>query len=92
MKVNTIKNLVGHGVGKSLHEEPENNLNYRVKTNQEKVAIETFISTISTIAVDLNDGWTLVGNKGEHINQYEHTILITDSSPIILTRSNEIWT
>ncbi|WP_436286846.1 type I methionyl aminopeptidase [Tenacibaculum mesophilum] len=52
-----IKNLAGHGVGRSLHEEPENILNYRVKTNQERfrknttVAIETFISTSSTIAV-----------------------------------------
>jgi len=31
-----IKNLAGHGVGKSLHEEPENILNYRVKSNKER--------------------------------------------------------
>lgn len=92
-----IKNLAGHGVGRSLHEKPENILNYRVKTNQERfkknttVAIETFISTNSTIAVELKDGWTLVGNKGGYVTQHEHTILITDSSPIILTESNEIW-
>ena len=92
-----IKNLAGHGVGRSLHEKPENILNYRVKTNRERfkknttVAIETFISTNSTIAVELNDGWTLVGNKGGYITQHEHTILVTDKSPVILTKSNEIW-
>ena len=92
-----IKNLAGHGVGRSLHEEPENILNYRVKSNRERfkknttVAIETFISTNSTIAVELNDGWTLVGNKGGFVTQHEQTIMITDKHPIILTKSNEIW-
>ncbi|MBR9920499.1 MAG: type I methionyl aminopeptidase [Bacteroidetes bacterium] len=92
-----IKNLAGHGVGRSLHEKPENILNYRVRTNRERfrknttVAIETFIATKSTVAVELNDGWTLVGNKGGYVTQHEHTILITDDEPVILTDSNEIW-
>jgi len=92
-----IKNLAGHGVGRSLHEEPENILNYRVKSNRERfkknttVAIETFISTNSTVAVELNDGWTLVGNKGGYVTQHEQTILITNKIPVILTESNEIW-
>lgn len=92
-----IKNLAGHGVGRSLHEKPENILNYRVKTNKERfrknttVAIETFISTNSTYAVETNDGWTLVGNKGGFITQHEHTILITDRDPVVLTGSNGIW-
>lgn len=92
-----IKNLAGHGVGRSLHEEPENILNYRVKSNKERfkknttVAIETFISTKSTVAVELNDGWTLVGNKGGYVTQHEQTILVTDNNPVILTESNEIW-
>lgn len=92
-----IKNLAGHGVGRSLHEEPENILNYRVKSNRERfkknttVAIETFISTNSTAAVELNDGWTLVGNKGGYVAQHEQTILVTDTYPVILTKSNEIY-
>ncbi|WP_103068738.1 type I methionyl aminopeptidase [Aquimarina sediminis] len=92
-----IKNLAGHGVGRSLHEEPENILNYRVRSNKERfkknsvVAIETFISTNSTEAIELADGWTLIGNKGGYVTQHEHTILITDHKPIILTESNEIW-
>lgn len=92
-----IKNLAGHGVGRSLHEEPENILNYRVKSNRERfkknttVAIETFISTNSTVAVELNDGWTLVGNRGGYVTQHEQTILVTGNTPVILTASNEIW-
>ena len=91
-----IKNLAGHGVGRSLHEEPENILNYRVRTNRQRfkknttVAIETFISTKSTYAVELNDGWTLVGDKGGFVTQHEHTILVTDEDPLILTVANEI--
>ncbi|MGB1004268.1 MAG: type I methionyl aminopeptidase [Salibacteraceae bacterium] len=92
-----IKNLAGHGVGRSLHEEPENILNYRVRLNRERfkknttVAIETFISTKSTVAVELNDGWTLVGNKGGYVTQHEQTILITDKNPVVLTASNGMW-
>lgn len=92
-----IENLAGHGVGRSLHEKPENILNYRVRMNRERfkknttVAIETFISTHSNIAIEKNDGWTLVGNRGGFISQHEHTILITDQDAVILTAANEIW-
>jgi methionyl aminopeptidase len=91
-----IKNLAGHGIGRSLHEAPENILNYRERGNRQRfkknsvVAIETFISTRSNYAVELNDGWTLVGNKGGFTTQHEHPILITDAAPLILTASNGI--
>lgn len=92
-----IKNLAGHGVGRSLHEEPEDILNFRVKSNKERfkknttVAIETFIASKSTIACELSDGWTLVGDKGGYVTQHEQTILVTDKEPVILTESNSIW-
>lgn len=92
-----IKNLAGHGVGRSLHEAPQNILNYRDRFNRERfkinstVAIETFITTKSTLAMELKDGWTLVGNRGGYGTQHEHTILVTDSTPVILTESNGIW-
>lgn len=92
-----IKNLTGHGVGRSLHEEPSEIANYYDRFNQTRfrknsvVAIETFISTRSTFANTASDGWTLTGNKGGFVAQHEHTIVVTDGSPVILTAMNEIW-
>lgn len=92
-----IKNLTGHGVGRSLHEEPHEIANYRDKLNFTRfrkntvVAIETFISTRSTIANTQTDGWTLLGDKGGFVAQHEHTVIVTDDKPIILTAMNEIW-
>jgi methionyl aminopeptidase len=92
-----IKNLTGHGIGRSLHEEPGEIANYRDRFNPTRfkknsvVAIETFISTTSTFAETLNDGWTMVGNRGGFMAQHEHTIVVTDGKPMILTAMNEIW-
>ncbi len=92
-----IKNLGGHGVGRSLHEHPDELLNYKNRFDQRRfkknsvVAIETFISTTSTYADTLNDGWTMIGNKGGYMAQHEHTIVVTDGKPIILTELNGIW-
>lgn len=91
-----IKNLAGHGIGRSLHEQPDELLNYKNRSDQRRfkknsvVAIETFIATSSSYAVELKDGWTMVGNRGGHMAQHEHTIIITDGKPIILTEANEI--
>lgn len=92
-----IKNLTGHGIGRSLHEEPAEIANYKDRHNLARfkkhsvVAIETFITTTSTYAETLSDGWTLVGNKGGFMAQHEHTIVVTDGSPMILTEMNGIW-
>jgi methionyl aminopeptidase len=92
-----IRNLTGHGVGRSLHEEPSEIANYRDRYNHTRfrknsvVAVETFISTSSTLATTLADGWTMVGNNGGFMAQHEHTIVITDDKPIVLTEMNGIW-
>lgn len=92
-----IKNLTGHGIGRSLHEEPGEIANYKDRYNLTRfkknsvVAIETFITTTSTYADTLSDGWTLVGNKGGFMAQHEHTIVVTDGSPLVLTEMNGIW-
>ncbi len=92
-----IKNLTGHGIGRSLHEEPGEIANYRDRFNLARfkkstvVAIETFIATTSTYAETLNDGWTMAGNKGGFMAQHEHTIVVTDGKPIILTEMNGLW-
>lgn len=94
---NVIKNLTGHGVGRSLHEEPSSIANYRDRFNRTRfkknsvVAVETFIATQSTYAETLQDGWTMVGDKGGYMAQHEHTLVVTGDAPIILTASNEIW-
>jgi methionyl aminopeptidase len=91
-----VRNITGHGVGRSLHEEPFEIANFRDKFNRQRfrknsvVAIETFISTDSTIAVTLDDDWTMVGNKGGFMAQHEHTIVVTDDKPLILTAKNGI--
>jgi len=92
-----IKNLTGHGVGRKLHEEPDEIPNFRDKQNTGRfrknsvVAIETFISTTSTYAETLGDGWTMIGNKGGFMAQHEHTIIVTDGKPVVLTEMNGIW-
>lgn len=92
-----VKNLTGHGVGRSLHEAPSEIANYKDRLNLTRfkkntvVAIETFISTASTYAETRHDGWTMVGNKGGFMAQHEHTIVVTSGSPMILTEMNEIW-
>lgn len=92
-----IKNLAGHGVGRSLHEEPHDILNCYDRYNTDRfkknsiVAIETFIATDSTYADQQGDGWTLIGNRGGYVAQHEHTIMVTNGTPVILTAANEIW-
>ncbi|MES2761081.1 MAG: type I methionyl aminopeptidase [Bacteroidota bacterium] len=92
-----IKNLTGHGIGRSLHEEPSEIANFKDRFNLTRfkknsvVAIETFISTTSTYAETLQDGWTMVGNRGGFMAQHEHTIIVTDDKPIVLTEMNDIW-
>jgi methionyl aminopeptidase len=92
-----IRNLTGHGIGRSLHEEPEEIANFYDRYNTERfrknsvVAVETFISTHSTMADTQSDGWTLLGNRGGFVAQHEHTIVVTAGQPIILTQMNGIW-
>lgn len=92
-----VKNLGGHGIGRGLHEQPDEIMNYKNRFDQRRfrknsvVAIETFITTTSTYATELNDGWTMVGNKGGFMAQHEHTIVVTDGKPMILTEMNGIW-
>ncbi|TJZ63080.1 type I methionyl aminopeptidase [Sphingobacterium olei] len=87
-----IKNLAGHGLGRALHEAPDNILNYydpsdkRCFRKGSVVAIETFITTGSTLVVEQPDGWTLLGNKAGLAVQHEHTIVVMDEEPIVLTK------
>ena len=91
-----IKNLVGHGIGRSLHEAPKEIPCYydRLNTNRFQknsvVAIETFISTGSSHAYEKGDGWTFVTRDGSFVAQHEHTLVIREDGALVLTRSNGI--
>lgn len=92
-----IRDLGGHGVGRSLHEEPDAIMNYYDRFDKFRrfrkdsvVAIETFISTSSAFIKTASDGWAFTGDKGGFVAQHEHTILITSGQPVILTSANGI--
>lgn len=96
MGYKVIRNLTGHGVGRALHEAPSEVANYRDPFNRARfrkdsvIALETFIATHSTQAVTTRDGWTMVGNRGGYMAQHEHTIVVTDGRPVVLTRANGV--
>lgn len=86
-----IKNLAGHGIGRSLHEEPGSIVGYFEPRDTRElregmvIAVEPFLSTKSTFVKEAPDGWTLVGAEGNLSAQYEHTLIVTRGEPIILT-------
>ncbi len=87
-----IENLASHGVGRALHEAPENISGYhdpadrRLLTEGMVITIEPFLSTRSRVVTETGDGWTLSGVPGNLSAQYEHTMIITRGEPIVVTR------
>jgi methionyl aminopeptidase len=89
-KLGIVRELVGHGVGHELHEDP-NIPNYGVAGTGPKlssgmtIAIEP-MATLGTQAISIdNDGWTIRTRDGSLSAHFEHTILITDNGYEILT-------
>ncbi len=86
-----IQNLVGHGVGRHLHEEPSNipewgNRGDRRRFQEGSVlTLEPFLSTGPRYVKDTGKGFTVGTPPGNYTVQYEHTIIITREDPIILT-------
>jgi methionyl aminopeptidase len=87
-----IENLASHGVGRALHEEPEQIPGYfdpsdqRILQEGMVITIEPFLSTKSRIVTETADGWTLAGASGNLSAQYEHTMIITRGAPIVVTQ------
>ncbi|WP_273124454.1 type I methionyl aminopeptidase [Bacillus weihaiensis] len=85
-----IKNLTGHGVGRTIHESPDHIYNYNNTWDNELlkegmvIAFEPFISTFEEEVFQKEDGWTYATNKS-FVAQLEHTIIITKTAPIIVT-------
>jgi len=86
-----IRNLCSHGIGKSLHENPQEILPFynkhdkRVLKDGMVITIEPFLSTGARYADEQADGWTLRVPDNSFVAQHEHTIIITKDQPIILT-------
>lgn len=88
-----VKDLVGHGIGTKLHEDPQIP-NFRQNRRGLKLqpgmtlAIEPMIN-LGTWEVEwLDDDWTVVAADGKPSAHYENTVLITDGEPEILTLGN----
>jgi len=86
-----VRDFVGHGIGKSLHEDPQiPNYGFPGKGVTLKpgmvLAIEPMINEKSHEVEVLNDNWTVVTCDGGLSAHFEHTVAITENGPEILTR------
>jgi methionyl aminopeptidase len=87
---NVIPQLCGHGVGRTIHEEPSV-LNYEDRKDRQRMTegmvftIEPIISAGSDQIVTAADGWTMRTSDGSPSAHVEHTIVVTKDKPIILT-------
>ena len=85
-----VREFVGHGVGRKLHEEPQVP-NYGRKGTGPRLragmvlAIEPMVNMGAGGVKILSDGWTVVTADGKPSSHFEHTVLITKGEPEILT-------
>ena len=85
-----VREMVGHGVGRAMHEEPQIP-NFGRRNSGEKIkagmtlAIEPMVNLGGHAVRTLSDGWTIVTTDGQPSAHFEHTVLTTDSGPEILT-------
>jgi methionyl aminopeptidase len=86
-----VRDFVGHGIGRSLHEDPQIP-NYGVVGKGVKLkpgmvlAIEPMINEGSHQVKVLDDNWTVVTCDGSLSAHFEHTVAITENGPEILSR------
>ena len=86
-----VRDLVGHGIGTEMHEEPEIpnfkpkfGRGIRLKAGM-TLAIEPMVNAGSYDVWMLEDDWTIVTQDGKNAAHYENTILVTDGEPEILS-------
>ena len=86
-----VREFVGHGIGRSMHEDPqvpnfgEHGKGPRLKPGM-VLAIEPMINAGGPEVHVLKDGWTAVTNDGSYSAHFEHTVAITKDGPYVLTR------
>ncbi len=85
-----VRELVGHGVGKTLHEDPQVP-NYGKRgagpliKNGLTIAIEPMINMGTKNVIQLKDGWTIVTKDGKPSAHFEHDVAVVDGKPEILS-------
>jgi methionyl aminopeptidase len=85
-----VREFVGHGVGRSMHEEPQIPNFVEGKSSPKlrpgmTLAIEPMVNTGLPGVKILNDGWTVITQDGSLSAHFEHTVLVTEGEPEILT-------
>ena len=88
-----VRNMVGHGVGRRMHEEP---FVYNYATGSKvklkhgmTIAIEPMLNLGCDDVYTLDDNWTVVTNDGKPSAHFEHTVCVTDGEPLLLTAYDE---
>ena len=90
-KFGIVRDFCGHGIGRSLHEDPPV-LNYVQNGKGPKIkpglvlAIEPMINMGTDKVKVLDDGWTVITADGKPSAHFEHTIAVMPDGPVILTR------
>ncbi|MDP2299477.1 MAG: type I methionyl aminopeptidase [Actinomycetota bacterium] len=85
-----VREYVGHGIGRSMHEDPQVPNYGRAGTGPTLkagmvLAIEPMINAGRADVRSLDDGWTVVTEDGSLSAHFEHTVAVTDAGPMILT-------
>lgn len=91
-----VRNLVGHGLGKNLHEEPEvpnfgRPGNGHLIKNGMVLAIEPMINMGKYKVLQLKDGWTIITADKKPSAHFEHNVAIIDGNPVILSTFDYIY-
>jgi methionyl aminopeptidase len=90
-----VREFVGHGIGKKLHEEPQvpnfGNRGHGAKLREGMVlAIEPMVNAGKPGSRVKADHWTAVTEDGRYSAHFEHTVAVTANGPWILTRPKEM--
>jgi methionyl aminopeptidase len=86
-----VRSLVGHGIGREMHEEPQVP-NYGPPSRGPRllagqvIAIEPMVNVGGPDVVTIDDGWTVVTRDGSRSAHFEHTVAIGPDGPEILSR------
>ena len=86
-----IRNLASHGVGRCLHEYPQEVATWPTRGDRRRInkglvlTVEPFLSKGGLLATGGDDGWTLYSEPSAATVQYEHTVVATDRGAIVVT-------